>query len=124
MKLTRIGANRKEVQALAFENQSPAVSVESTSGVISLLVKNAKGMGAQGRYDYTVELSAEDLMNILNKLSLSRAIFTEGPFQLELEKAAASLLRLLASSTALPFQLAPSKAQLLLQQMKEKKSYR
>lgn len=122
MKLTRIGANRKEVQALAYENQLPIISVDAGNGVVSLLVKDANGMGAQGRYNYTVELSAEDLMQILNKLSLSRAIFSEGPFQSGLEKTAAALLRLLASSTAIPFQLAPSRAQLLLQKMKEKKS--
>ena len=120
MNLTRVGANRREIQGVAFENETPSVSIDSTDGSISLLVSNSSGMGSSGRYNYTVELSIEDLMLVLQKLSSTRAIFADGPLKSKLEQNTSCLLRLMTAAASLPYQLAPTAAQIRLRELKER----
>lgn len=116
MDLTRIGANRKEFRATAFADRQPSISIDAKSGSIKLLVRCADGMGAQGRYDYTIALSPTDLSELLNLVSAERTAFQPGELQACLALSAAALLRLVSAASCLPFQLAPTEEQIKLRQ--------
>lgn len=124
MKLSRIGANRKESRGIAFSNKVPEVSLDSKSGDVNLVVRYAEGMGAQGQYDYTIALSPKDISAILTHLSIQRSAFEPGQLQDILRESSPALLRLLFASSALPFLLAPTNTQLELQAAREKAAQR
>ena len=116
MELSHVGANRKEVRTTAFADRTPEIVVDLPTGNLVLSIRNADGMGTRGQYDYKVVLTPADLGKILKAVSLDRSAFSNGTLRAELESSAASLLRLLSAASALPFQLAPTEAQLKLQQ--------
>ncbi len=114
MELSRMGANRKEVQMKAFSEKEPSLSFDCETGDLKFLVRHADGMGQQGQYDYTVKLSTKDLKAIFAFLAKQRSAFEPSQLQTMLEESSHSLLRLLVASSSLPFQLAPTKEQLKL----------
>ncbi len=120
MNLTRMGANRKEVRTTAFADREPRISIDPESGSVKLLVKCADGMETQGQYDYTVTIAPRDLTAILNAISVEHTAFRPGELQTCLGASAAVLLRLLSAASALPYQLAPTEAQLKFQTLKGK----
>lgn len=120
MDLSRTGANRKEVRSTAFSNHKPTLTIDPQTGSISLVVRRGDGMGASGQYDYTIVISTADLSAMLEVVSKERTAFQDGPLKGALEASAAYLLRLLAAASALPYQLAPTEAQLRMQAVKRK----
>jgi hypothetical protein len=120
MDLTRIGANRKELRSIAFAEKRPSISIDANSGSIELVVRYADGMGTQGQYDYTITLATEDLIAILDAISRERSAFQPGKLQNSLESSAGAILRLLSAASTLPFQLAPTEAQLKMQAARER----
>jgi len=105
MELSRIGANRKDKNSIAFSGKKPKISINKETDAIIFEVKSADGMGAQGQYDYTLSLSVEDIKCLLDFLAKQRRIFEDGPLQGVLESTSNSLLRLLIASSSLPFEL-------------------
>ncbi|MHB0990288.1 MAG: hypothetical protein ACYC0M_03290 [Burkholderiales bacterium] len=117
MELSRMGANRKEVQIKAFSEKEPSLSFDCETGDLKFLVRRADGMGQQGQYDYTVMLSTKDLKAIFVFLAKQRSAFEPSQLQSLLEESSHSLLRLLVASSSLPFQIAPTKEQLKLKSL-------
>lgn len=120
MELTRIGANRKESRSTAFTDRRASLTIDSRTGSVVFLVNRGEGMGQSGQYDYTIDLTAEDLTDLFNAISNDRSAFQVGPLQTALGASATALFRMLSAATALPFQLAPTEAQLRLQATKKK----
>lgn len=120
MKLSRIGANRKEVRSVAFEDREPELSIDSSKGEISLTVHRADGMGTQGQYNYTITLSASDVAAILKALAAERHVFKPGKLHAAVEASAVPLVRLLSAAASLPFQIAPTEAELREAAVREK----
>lgn len=122
MKLSRIGAKRKESRGVAFDNQKPEISCDGRAGEVKLVVRYADGMGAQGQCDCTVCLDTNDIASLLSTLSEQREAFEAGPIQDLLRQSSASLIRLLFAGSSLPFQLRPTQAQLMLQKLETQRT--
>lgn len=120
MELSRMGTNRKEVRKKAFSDAVPTLNFDAKSGNIQLSVRDANGMGAQGKYDYTVTLNPNDLKSILELMSKQHCAFKESELQQTLISSSNALLRLLIASSGVPFEVAPSEAELRLAALKEK----
>lgn len=118
MELSRIGANRKELEMKAFSEKKPTLSFDRETGDLKLLVRQADGMGKEGKYDYTVILDTNDLKAIFMCLAEQRGAFEPSQLQTMLEESSHSLLRLLIASSSLPFQLVPTDAQLKLKALR------
>ena len=120
MELSRMGTFHKEVRKKAFSDAEPSLSFDAKTGSIQLSVRGANGMGAQGKYDYTVTLSANDLKSILELMSKQHSAFKESELQQTLIGSSHALLRLLIASSGVPFEVAPSEAELRMAALKEK----
>lgn len=115
MELSRMGANRKEVRSVAFTEQKPEIMIDSKTGDLKLSIRYANGMGTQGQYNYLITLSPEDFFLLLHAVAAERSAFQPGNLQATLQSSAAALLRLISAASLLPFQLAPTEAQLKFQ---------
>lgn len=120
MELSHIGANRKEKRSTAFVDRKPEITFDEKAGNLSLLIRNADGLGTKGQYDYKVVLQSDDLEKIIREISENRAIFIDGPLRRMLESNAISLLRMLTAASTLPFQLAPTEREKTLLAFKAK----
>ncbi|XLX39076.1 hypothetical protein ACK25U_15055 [Ectopseudomonas mendocina] len=120
MDLSRMGTFHKEVRKKAFSDATPSIDFDAKTGSIKLTVSGASGMGAQGKYDYTVTLSAGDLKSIIELLSKQHCAFKESELQQTLIGSSHALLRLLIASSGVPFEVTPSEAELRVAAFKEK----
>jgi hypothetical protein len=120
MELTRIGANRKEVRSTAFTDRRASLTIDAETGSLVLFVNRGEGMGQSGQYDYTVTLTTQDLTDLFDSISNDRSAFQVGPLQAALGASAAAIFRMLSAATSLPFQLAPTDAQLRFQAARRK----
>lgn len=102
MDLSRVGANRREKHAQAFEGKAPEIGFDSHRNSIRLTIKDADGMGARGRYDYEVALSPDDLRDIIDFVSRNRSAYEDPKIRSALAESCQSILRLLISCAALP----------------------
>lgn len=120
MDLNRIGANRKEVRAVAFENRRPVISIDPNDGSIKLSIRQSDGMGAQGQYDYELRIDSVDINAILSALSRDQTAFRPGKLRETLEASLAPLSRLLIAATALPFIVPQTDSEIRLQALQQK----
>jgi len=93
MNLSRIGANRKEVRATAFEGRNADIAIDERTGQLHFSICSASGMGAQGQYDYKITLEPDDIALVLKALSNERSIFKAGPLQNMLASSTLFLVR-------------------------------
>ncbi|MEX8503994.1 hypothetical protein [Leptothrix ochracea] len=97
MKLSRIAAIRADQEYVAFSDKKPDISIELTSGEITMVVKSAGGMGPKGSYNYKICVSPDDLYLILEKISESPLIYKKSKIRDAIEKSSLPLMRLIAA---------------------------
>ena len=122
MRLERAGENRFSGYAEAFKDREPGIEVHDETGTITLKVRDADGLGAVGRYEYVISLTAEDLARILDTVAKGRKAFDNGPLLTALAGASSSLFRLAVASTQAPFLMPATPRELKKQALKDRLS--
>lgn len=120
MDLKRVGANRNFGYTAAFEDEVPTIEFLGESGGISFSVARADGMGAQGEYDYVVNLSSDDVAEMLIFLAEQQDISKSKSLCNALRRSSNAILRLLILSSGLPFLFQPTERERRVKGIKRK----
>jgi len=101
MKLHRIGANRKERNAVLINVESTRPQWNAMNKVVQIKVQNQTDPSLKGEYDYTIEFTLSDVIEIITVLSESGIKTTSETLEQALSASSLPLLRLLVLSSGL-----------------------